>query len=94
MPTIGGKHVQARPGRELTYWCAYSVSGETTLDYVAVVNEGLALLGQHEETLHFDPGGVPAAALVRTHMVQYLDRTRFDEGTLPDRRWVGWYGPY
>jgi hypothetical protein len=32
-------------GRELTYWCAYAVSNKTTLDYVAVVNEGLALRG-------------------------------------------------
>lgn len=93
MPNLGGKHVQARTGRMLTYWCAYALSDETSLSYVAVVNEGLALLGQHEDSLHYDPGGVPAAALVRTRLLQYLDRTRFDEGKLPDRRWVGWYGP-
>jgi len=45
MPTLGGKHVQARTGRELTWWCVYEVVGEAELSYTAVINEGRDYLG-------------------------------------------------
>ena len=94
MATIGGVHVQAVTGRAISYWCAYDITERTRLEFVAVFNEGRALRGQHEGQLNFDPYGIPAAAVLRWHMVRHLDGTQFGAGRLPDRRWVGWYGPY
>jgi len=94
MSTLGGKHLQARRGRELAYWCAYAIVDETQLSYVAVINVGLALLGDHEATLRYDPAGIPAKAIVRMNLLRRLDQTSFGVGTLPDPQWVGWYGPY
>jgi len=94
MATLGGKHLQAGTGRELTYWCAYEVVGGTSIFYVAVINEGMSLLGQHEATLRYDPKGIPAKAIGRTNILQHLNRTAFGEGQLPDPQWMGWYGPY
>ena len=94
MASLGGHHVQARTGRELTWQCVYEIVGEADLAYVAVITEGRNYLGQHEATLRFDPAGIPANAIVRMNMVQHLDRTTFGEGVPPDPRWVGWYGPY
>ena len=94
MATLGGKRIQARTGRELTYWCAFEVVGETDLCYVAIVNEDLALLGQHEATLRYDPYGIPADAIVRMNIFKHIDQRRFGEGKFPDPRWIGWYGPY
>jgi len=84
MATLGGKHIQAHTGRELTYWCAFEVVGETDLCYVAIVNEDLALLGQHEATLRYDPYGIPADAIVRMNVHKHLDQRAFGEGKLPD----------
>ena len=94
MATLGGKHSQAHTGRELTYWCAFEVVGETNLCYVATVNEDRALLGQHEATLRHDPYGIPADAIVRMNICQHLDQRSFDKGKLPDPEWIGWHGPY
>ena len=93
MATFGSSHVQSRSGRALTFWAAYLVQ-ETDLCYVAVINDGLALVGQHEATLRFDPSGIPASAVVRLNVSMHIDRTLFGEGRLPDPRWIGWYGPY
>jgi len=51
MATLGGMHLQAHTGRELTCWCAFEVVGKTDLSYVATISDGLALLSQHEKTL-------------------------------------------
>ena len=92
MATLRGKHAQDRTGRELTYWCAYDVVGEGEDFYIAVINEGRALLGQHEADLRFEPHGIPTKAIVRMNLLKYLDRTSFGEGNLPDAKWIGWYG--
>jgi hypothetical protein len=89
MPTLGGKHVQARAGRELTWWCAYEVVGDAELCYVAVIREGRNLLGQHEATLRYDPTGIPAKSVVRMNLLKYLDRTSFGKGKAPDPKWIG-----
>ena len=94
MATLGGKHVQARTGRELTYQCAYEVVGDAELSYFAIINEGRDYLGEHEATLRYDPFGIPVKAIVRMNLLKHLDRTTFGEGQPPDPRWIGWYGPY
>jgi len=94
MATLGGKHVQARTGRELTYQCVYDVVGENEITYFAAISEGWNGLGQHEARFRFDPFGVPAKSVVRMNLLSYLDRTTFGEGVPPDPTWIGWYGPH
>ena len=94
MATLGGKQVQVGTGRELTFWCADEVVGEAELSYVAVIDEGRNLLGQHDATLRFDPSGIPAKSVVRMNLLTHLDRTSFGQGKAPEPRWIGWYGPY
>ena len=94
MPTLGGKHVQASTGRELTWWCTYEVVGEAELTYVAVISEGRNHVAQHEATLRYDPYGIPAKSVVRMNLLKHLDRTSFGEGHPPDSQWTGWYGPF
>jgi hypothetical protein len=89
MPTLGGKHVQARTGRELTYQCVYEVVGEAELSYVAVISEARDHVGQHEATLRYDPTGIPAKSVVRMNLLKYLDRTSFGKGKAPDPKWIG-----
>jgi hypothetical protein len=98
--TLGGKHTQARTGRELTCWCAYELVGEANLSYVAVVNQGRNYLGQREATLHYDPYSIPARSFVRRNLLKYLDqqhsrrvspRTRGGSvGTAPTSSASGW----
>jgi hypothetical protein len=89
---LGGKHIQARTGRELTYQCIYEVVGNVELFYGAVINEGRDYLGQHEATLRCDPSGVPAKSVVRLNLLKHIDRTAFGEGQPPNPQWIGWYG--
>ena len=94
MANLGGKHVQAESGRELTYRCVYEVVGDTDLAYVAVVAEGLNYLGRHEASLRYDPFGIPVKSVVRMNLLRHLDRTTFGQGVLPGPKGIGWYGPY
>ena len=86
MATLGGMHLQAHTGRELTCWCAFEVVGKTDLSYVATISDGLALLSQHEKTLRYDPFGVPAAAIVQMNVCKHIEQTSFGEGKLAVRR--------
>ena len=86
MDVVAGEHVQMGTGRTLRYRFTFTEVGETVIACFGIVREGPALLSSIDLDFSFDPAGVPAASLVRLHVVAYLDRAEFGEGVLPDPR--------
>ena len=61
MANLGGRHRQARTGREWRHWSACKVVNETECSYVTVISDGRDDFGPHEGTLRlcFNPKVLP-----------------------------------
>jgi hypothetical protein len=82
MATIDGTHIQRFTDRKLTYWAAYSVNGNMLM-YSATVTDGKYFLEAPDGHFRFNTWEGTPEEVARTHLIRYLDTTRFGEGSLP-----------